>query len=191
MIIYGLTGSIAMGKSTAARMIRRMGIPVHDSDACVRKLLTTKGEALIAVRKNFPKAATGKGIERKVLADIIFKDQQKRKILESILHPFVRQSQTEFIQNQYKMGMKKVVLDIPLLFETGADKRVDYTIVVTAPAFLQARRALARKGMTKDRFRAILKSQLPDVEKRARADFVVQTGLGRGYTYRKLKEILK
>ena len=192
MIIFGLTGSIGMGKSTAASILRRMGIPVHDSDAEVRRLMGPKGKAFEEVAVSFPESWDKKNyaIRRDALADIIFQDDDKREELEAILHPYVRQAQQAFIRKCQKMDLDRVVLDIPLLFETGADKRVDCTIVVTAPDFIQRQRVLSRPNMDEELFESILDKQIPDRVKRARADFVVQTGLGLAHTYQSLKSIV-
>lgn len=193
MIVYGLTGSIGMGKSTAASMLRSMGVLVHDSDAEVHKLLAPRGRAFEEVAVTFPEAWDKKQhvIKRDVLGNIVFNNDKQRRKLESILHPYVHESQSEFIKQAQAMGQDKVVLDIPLLYETGAESRVNAVIVVTAPYFIQRQRVLSRPGMTKKRFQDILDKQVPDKIKRARADYVVQTGLGKAYTYRALKRIME
>lgn len=193
MIILGLTGSIGMGKSTAARMLAQMGCAVHDSDATVREALEPTGAAFEEVAVTFPDCWDKKNhlIKRDVLAKIIFADSDKKQELENILHPLVRVNQKNFIQKQKRLGRKFTVLDIPLLFETGAENRVDYTIVVSAPFHIQRRRVLARPMMSEEKFQAILNSQMSDREKCARADFVVHTGLGLAYTYRTLSHILQ
>ncbi len=190
MIVLGLTGSIGMGKSTAARMLRGMGVPVHESDAAVHELLAPGGRAVAAVRQAFPKVENEQGgIDRAALGRIVFNDAARRKALESILHPMVVQAQRDFLKSHARRGTRLAVLDIPLLFETGADRRVDYTVVVTAPAFVQRARVLAR-GLTEDQFHARLATQLPDIEKRKRADFIVQTGRGMSHTRRELRQIV-
>lgn len=193
MIVLGLTGSIGMGKSTAARMLKKLGCAVHDSDMAVRKALTSKGQAFEEVAVTFPECWDKKKhmINRGKLAKIVFDDFSKKQKLEEILHPIVRQSQSDFIRHQKRAGRKIVVLDIPLLFETGAEKRVDYTLVVTAPYDIQRRRVLARAGMTEKKFHDILDTQMPDKEKCARADFIIPTGLGLSYTFRILKNVLQ
>lgn len=192
MIVLGLTGSIGMGKSTAARMFRIMGIPVFDSDASVHQAMT-RGETMTEIAVTFPESWDKKRrvLDRKKLGQIVFNDVEKRKRLEGILHPVVQRAQKVFIAAMNRAGKKIVVLDIPLLFEIGADKRVDYTICVTAPYDIQRRRVLKRPNMDEARFQAILNQQMPDAEKRARADFVVQTGLGYGLTFRQLREIVQ
>lgn len=192
MIVLGLTGSIGMGKSTAAKMLADMGVPVHDSDAAVHELLAKGGAAVAPVAARFPDAFNHKAqaIDRQRLGAAVFGDDGKRRDLEGILHPLVRTAQDEFIRVQGRMGRDMVVLDIPLLFETGAEARVDATIVVTAPAAVQRQRVLAR-GMSAEQFTRRLQSQMPDSEKRRRADFVVQTGNGMAHTRRELAAIVK
>ncbi len=205
MIVLGLTGSIAMGKSTAGAMLMRLGIPVHDSDAAVHEFLSSACEANTNVRAAFPyhtypkvydkkikggKYAGVRPLNRKALGKIVFSDDQKREELEGILHPYVQESQQSFIHAQKMLGKDIVALDIPLLFETDAEKRVDYVINVSAPAFIQRARVMARPNMNEEKLHAILARQLPDGEKSARADFVVHTGLGRAHTMRQLRKIL-
>ncbi|MCF8495123.1 MAG: dephospho-CoA kinase [Alphaproteobacteria bacterium] len=197
MIVVGLTGSVGMGKSVTASMLMRLGVPVHDSDAEVHSLLSDK-DTLADLKSLFPPSAYPRvyagspqgPIDRAALGEIIFKDPDKRRALESILHPRVRQAQTRFIRKHSKAGAGLVVLDIPLLFETGAQDRVDCVIVVSAPPHIQRARVLSRPGMTPERFEAILAAQMPDSEKRARADYVLETGLGRAHTMKRLMEIL-
>ncbi len=193
MIVIGLTGSIGMGKSKAASMMKIMGVPVHDSDKAVHAALMPKGKAFEEVAVTFPEAWDKKNrvIDRKKLGAIVFHDKAALKKLEAILHPVAQESQSAFIRAMKAKGKKAVVLEIPLLFETGAEKRVDYTVCVTAPPAIQKRRVMKRKGMDEAKFRKIVESQMPDAEKQARADFVVQTGLGYALTFRQLKKILK
>lgn len=193
MKIVGLTGSIGMGKSTAAAMFMRLGVPVHDADATVHALLETGGDAVSAISTAFPDVFDSErnAIDRKKLGAIVFRDVKKKAILEGFLHPLVRKSQDDFIRTHRALGAKNVVLDIPLLYETGADARVDKVVVVTAPAQIQEQRVMARPGMTRDRFDAILLSQTSNAEKCRRADFVVQTGLGYAHTMRELKKIIR
>lgn len=193
MIIVGLTGSIGMGKSTAAQMLRDMGVPVHDSDATVHALMAPHGYAIPMLARAFPTTynSTDQTIDRAALGQIVFHDDAQRKILEGILHPLVWESQQEFLREHRQKHSPVVVLDIPLLFETKAHERVDKVIVVSAPAFIQHHRVMARPGMTESRFHGILNSQMPDHEKRKRADFVVQTGFGRALTVHSLKKIME
>jgi len=193
MIVIGLTGSIGMGKSGAAKMLKRMGVPVFDSDVAVRHALTRDEAAIEEIALTFPESWDRKNarLDRGKLGAIVFDDARKRKKLESILHPIVQAGQKRFVAAMKRLGKKAVVLDIPLLFETGAEKRVDYTIVVTAPYSIQRRRVLRRVGMTQEKFEKILSHQMPDAEKQARADFVVQTGLGYALTQQELRKIVR
>lgn len=193
MKIFGITGSIGMGKSTTARLLRRMGVVTHFSDDAVHDLLLPKGKAYHLVLKFFPDALnvkTGR-IDRKILGQIVFKSPEKRMVLEKILHPLVQWSQGEFIKKARRMGLKKVALDIPLLYETGAQRRVDRVLVATAPKFVQRLRVLARAGYDDRKLDAILKTQIPDHVKRKMADDVLPTGLGQADTYRRLKIFLR
>jgi dephospho-CoA kinase len=193
MKVIGLTGSIGMGKSVAAGLLRRLGVPVHDADVAVHDLLAPGGKAFETVALTFPEAWDKKRfvIDRQKLGELVFKDPAKKRALEKILHPLVQESQQAFIRKARRMGMKKVVLDIPLLYETGADRHCDAVICVTAPYFLQRTRVMSRRGMTEEKFFAILSSQWPDIEKRRRASVVIQTGLGRAYTMLGIKKFLR
>lgn len=194
MIILGLTGSIGMGKSTVAAMLKRLRIPVHEADAAVHRALAPGGAGVKAVAALFPQALKqdAKGhpfIDRAVLGKAAFADKALLKKLEAILHPRVRLAEKKFLQRARAQRRRLVVLDIPLLFETGAQKRVDKVVVVTAPAFLQRQRVLARPGMNTQKLEAILCQQMPDAEKRKRADGVVPTGLGRAVTLRVIRRV--
>ena len=198
MIVIGLTGSIGMGKSTAAAMLQQLGVPVYESDADVHELLGPEGGARMAVAAAFPYYEhpeiydkKTKNIKRQELGEIVFKDDEKRETLESILHPLVREAQKKFILKNKKMGQKIVALDVPLLFETGGDEFVDVTIVVSAPFHIQEKRVLARTGMNEQKFHAILARQMPDAEKCERADYVVHSGLGRAEMMKELKKIIQ
>jgi dephospho-CoA kinase len=188
--IIGLTGSIGMGKSTAAAMFRRLGVPVHDADAAVHRLLGRGGAAVPLVEAAFPGVAEDGAVNRAALGARVFNDKAALKRLEAILHPLVRRESARFIARQRTRGQDLVVLDIPLLFETGGEERCDATVVVSAPSFLQRARVLRRPGMTEARFAQVLKQQMPDREKRRRADFVVETGLGKRYTLCRLAKIV-
>jgi len=201
MIVLGLTGSIGMGKSTAASMLENMSVPVFDSDAEVHRLLSSDDTAYRALAAQFPfyryfmiYGRKGKNsrrpFNRKKLGKLVFGNIKERKKLESILHPLVQKAQGEFIRKQRIAGADIVALDIPLLFETGAEQRVDYTINISAPAFVQQQRVLARPNMTQKKFDVILKTQMSDAEKCARADFVVPSGLGKAATMKALKKII-
>ena len=170
MIILGITGSIGMGKSTAAEMLRDMGVPIHDSG----------GAAVMAVGLAFPESmkmneAGLAFIDRQILGRIVFSDRSKKKDLEDLLHPLVRAESDHFIAEMRKKNHRMSALDIPFLFETGWEKRVDVTLCVSAPKEVQRERVLARPGMTSEKFDRIVAGQLPDAEKRKRADYVVET----------------
>lgn len=191
MFVLGLTGSIGMGKSTAARMLRCLGCPVHDADRAVHELLNPGGRAAASVAARFPGCLDAKGgVDRKKLGAQVFGDADKLKALEAILHPLVHEAERRFL-DQARAGRRRVaVLDIPLLFETHGEARCHAVAVVTAPAFVQRGRVLARPGMTEEKFRHILSRQTPDGEKRARADWLLPTGLGKRFTYRRIKKLL-
>lgn len=189
-VVLGLTGSIGMGKSTAAAALRRMGVPVHDADAAVHAMLQPGGEAEAAVMRAFPEAATAAGIDRRALGDRVFADRAALHRLERILHPRVRRAAERFVRRHRLRRTPVVVLDIPLLFETGGERLCDAVIVVSAPRFVQTRRVLRRPGMTRARLRHIRRQQLPDPVKRARADHVIETGLGHRPALRQLRAVL-
>jgi dephospho-CoA kinase len=191
VIVLGLTGSIGMGKSTAASALRQMGVPVHDADASVHRLMNHGGAAVGFIEAAFPGTALNRAIDRKELGRRVYADPKELKRLESILHPMVREQEQIFLRTARARGHPIVVLDIPLLYETGGEKRCDAVIVVTAPKFLQDQRVMRRPGMTRQRYEEILAKQMPDAEKRARADFVVQTGNGRRASRDALARILQ
>lgn len=176
MFILGLTGSMGMGKSTTAHLFAEEGVPVHDSDAVVHALY--EGDAVAPIEEAFPGTAAGGRIDRQKLGQRVVGDADAMKRLEEIVHPLVRKSGQEFLSKAKREGAPIVVLDIPLLFETGAEARVDAVVVVTAPAEMQRERVLARPGMTAEKFEALLAKQMPDAEKRKRADFIVDSGHG-------------
>lgn len=190
-MILGLTGSIGMGKSTAAGMLRRLGVPVHDADATVHRLLGPGGAAVSAVAEAFPGTLRDEAIDRPTLGAAVFNDRDALRRLEAILHPLVRADSREFLRRQARRRARLVCLDIPLLFETNAESRCDLVLVVTAPPFVQAARVLRRPGMTRARFDSIRATQVSDREKRRRADFVVTTGLGKRETLRRLATIVR
>lgn len=173
MMIVGLTGSMAMGKSTAANHLKNLGIPVFDSDAAVHALY--EGEAVEEIEQAFPGVAQGGRVDRKKLAEAIAGDPEALARLEAIVHPMVRRKQRDFVLAEEMRGAELVILDIPLLFESGADKLCDAVIVVSAPEEVQRQRLAARKGMTPEKIDDLLSRQMPDAEKRGRADFVVDT----------------
>ncbi|MBY0407164.1 MAG: dephospho-CoA kinase [Rickettsiales bacterium] len=178
MIIIGLTGSIGMGKSTVANLFASHGIPVCSADAIVHRLMEKGGKAVDEVGTQFPGVVENGAVNRKRLGEIVFAEPAKRKTLEAILHPLVVAEEEAFAAEQAHNGADMVVLEIPLLFETGANKRCDVVVVVSAPAFIQRRRVMKRPHMTKEKFAAILKAQMPDRLKRQKADAVIPTGLG-------------
>ncbi|MFN3464751.1 MAG: dephospho-CoA kinase [Terricaulis sp.] len=175
MIIVGLTGSIGMGKSTVAAMFAEQGAPGFDSDAAVHALYAPGGAAVAPVEAAFPGVVKDGAIDRVALSKQVVGNAAAIKRLEEIVHPLVRQAQMQFLQNQRDAGTAVVILDIPLLFEGGGAQLVDKTVVVSAPPDVQRARVLARPGMTEEKFEAILARQMPDSEKRARADFVIDT----------------
>lgn len=176
MIILGLTGSIGMGKSTVAAMLRRSGVPVFDADAEVHRLQGPEGAALAPIEAAFPGTTGPKGVDRAKLGAAVFGNTEARRRLEAIVHPMVRRAQQAFLVEAKQNRTAIVALDIPLLFEGGGHAYVDATVVVSAPAHVQRRRVLARPGMTHEKFEAILATQMRDREKRRRADFVIDTG---------------
>ncbi len=191
MIVLGITGSIGMGKSVAASQLRALGVPVHDADAVVHELMAPHGAAVSIVGKAFPGTVKNGAIDRAALGAKVFGDDRALARLEGILHPLVRQRHARFIATARSRRLPIVALDIPLLFETGGEGQCDVVAVVSAPAFLQTQRVLKRRGMTRDRLAAVLSRQMPDVEKRRWADYVVPTGNGRRATLRRWAEILR
>ena len=190
MFVLGLTGSIGMGKTTAANMLRRMGVPLHDADREVHRLLAKGGAAVAAVEAAFPGVVVDGAVDRQRLGAQVFEDRAALKRLEGILHPAVRRATRTFLGRQARAGRSLVVLDIPLLFEAGGAALCDAVVVVTAPPFVQRTRVMGRRGMTAARFHAILAKQMPDREKRRRADFIVKTGLSKAATLRQLRAIV-
>ncbi len=190
MLVVGLTGSIGMGKTTAATQLRRLGLPVHDADAAVHRLMARGGAAVGEVAAAFPGVEKDGAIDRGLLGAKVLGDPAALKRLEAILHPLVRAEARAFLAKQARQHRPLAVLDIPLLFETGGDALCDAVIVVSAPPTVQRARVLARPGMTEAKMQAVLARQLPDAEKRRRADFVVQTGLTKGHSLRQLAAIV-
>lgn len=184
----GLTGSIGMGKSTTAKMFADEGVPVHDADAAVHSLYTGKAAPLIEAA--FPGTVRDGTVDRALLGDRVINDTTAMKKLEAIVHPLVRSAETDFLRKAKEAGHAFAILDIPLLFETGGDSRVDRTIVVTAPPDVQRERVLRRPGMTAERFEGILARQVPDDEKRRRADFLVDTSLGMEAARAKVRDLV-
>jgi dephospho-CoA kinase len=190
-VVLGLTGSIGMGKSTAAAMLRRLGVPVHDADAAVHGLMAKGGAAVPAIQREFPDVVVDGAVDRRALGRRVFDDPAALRRLEAILHPRTRRAARDFIKRHRRRRTPIVVLDIPLLLETGGERLCDAVAVVSAPPFVQAARVLSRPGMTRERFARIRAQQMPDRRKRRRADFVVETGLGKAETLRRLRGILK
>src|SRR5262245_3689639 len=176
MFILGLTGSLGMGKSMTARFFAEEGVPVHDADAVVHRLY--EGEAAAAVEAAFPGTTAGGKVDRDQLAARVLGDSAALKRLEKIVHPLVQQAERQLLAEAEARGAKVAVLDIPLLFETGREERVDAVVVVSVPPDVQRSRVLERPGMSVDKLDAILAKQMPDHEKRRRADFVVDTSRG-------------
>ena len=191
MMILGLTGSIGMGKSAAADNFRRLGVPVHDADKAIHELLAKNGEAAPRIKDLFPDAVKKGILDRELIAKKVFGDAQALARIEEILHPMVRRREQTFLGRVARRGRPLVVLDIPLLFETGGEVRCDAVVTVSAPKFIQQQRVLKRQGMTRERFESILERQMPDAEKRRRADFVVLTGLGRDFSLRQILNLVR
>jgi dephospho-CoA kinase len=195
MKVLCLTGSIGMGKSTAANTFRRLGVPVFDADAAVHRLQGPGGRAVAPIAAAFPGAVRdtprGPRVDREALRRAVLGDNAALSRLERIVHPLVRDAERRFLSAARRRAEPLVVLDIPLLFETRGEGRCDSVLVVTAPAAVQRRRVLRRPGMTEERLRAILARQVPDSEKRRRADHVVRTGLSRFHAQRAIRAIVK
>jgi dephospho-CoA kinase len=178
MMLVALTGSLAMGKSETARMCAELGCPVFDADLEVHRLYAVGGAAVPAVAALFPAALVDGAIDRARLSALLLADPAALPQLESIVHPLVRDAEARFIEAASAVEQPFVILDIPLLFETGRDSDMDRIVVVSAPAEIQRQRALARPGMTEAKLARLLARQTSDADKRARADFIVETGRG-------------
>ena len=189
MFVLGLTGSIGMGKSATAKMFAAEGVPVQDADAVVHHLY--EGEATAAVEAAFPGTTGGGKVNREKLGSTVIGDAEAIKRLEKIVHPLVAQSRDKFLAESERSGAPVVVLDIPLLFETGGEARCDAVVVVSAPADVQRARAFERPGMSEQKLAAIMAKQMPDEEKRRRADFVVDTSKGFDAVRAQVRDILK
>ncbi|MGX5721061.1 dephospho-CoA kinase [Shinella zoogloeoides] len=188
MIVLGLTGSIGTGKSTTAAMFRDLGVPVHDADATVHDLY--RAEAVAPVAALFPDALEAGVIDRKALSAVLARSPERFGELEAVIHPLVRARETAFLDAERRNGAPLVLLDIPLLYETGGEKRVDKVVVVTCDPQVQRERVLARPGMTEEKFQLILSRQMPDAEKRRRADFIIDTGRGLDVAREQVEEII-
>ena len=189
MFVLGLTGSIGMGKSTTARFFAEAGVPVHDADATVHRLY--EGEAAPAIEAAFPGTTAGGKVDRIKLAARVLGDKAALRQLEAIVHPLVRQSEARFLAEAERNAAPVVVLDIPLLFETGGEDRVDAIVTVTAPAEVQRARLLERPGLTEEKLEALIANQLPDAEKRRRADFIVDSSQGFDAARAQVADILR
>jgi dephospho-CoA kinase len=188
MIILGLTGSIGMGKSTTAKMFAEEGVPVHDADAAVHALY--EGEAVVPVEQAFPGTTRDGKVDRALLAKAVVGDPDAMTKLEAIVHPLVAKARDRFLEAARAAGAPVVLLDIPLLFETGGDQLVDAVVVVSAAPEIQRQRVMERPGMTAEKFEALLAKQMPDAEKRWRADFIVDSGHGIESARAQVREIL-
>jgi dephospho-CoA kinase len=191
MKILGLTGSIGMGKSATAAMFRILKIPVYDADAAVHELYEEGGAAVVPLSEKFPGVSVDGAIDRTALRAAVINDPDAMSDLEKIVHPLVGQAQLQFRSAALESGAHFAVLDIPLLFETGGDRRCDLVAVVTAPADVQRTRVLARPGMDEATFEAILSKQMSDSEKRAKADFVISTAFGFDFTRAHVEAIIE
>jgi dephospho-CoA kinase len=189
MIVIGLTGSIGMGKSTTAALFADEGVPVNDSDKVVHGLY--RSDAVAPIAKLFPDVVVDGVVDRVKLSENLAKNPAKFRDLEAIVHPLVRAREVSFLQKQRELGRSMVVLDIPLLFETGADARVDKVVVVSCEPDVQRQRVLSRPGMTEEKFALILSRQTPDAEKRSRADYVIDTSHGIDMAREQVKTIVK
>ncbi len=178
MIRLGLTGSIGMGKSTTAQMFREAGVPVYDADAAVAQLYLPGGAAVLPLEAAFPGVTKDGAVDREALRQRVLGDDAAMGRLNAVVHPLLGKDRMDFFEAAQDQRADLVVLDIPLLFETGGERNVDAVVVVSAPPDMQRARVLAREGMTPDRLAAILSRQMPDEDKRARADFIVDTGQG-------------
>jgi dephospho-CoA kinase len=188
--LVGLTGSIGMGKSETAKLFRRLGIPVYDADAAVHALYEKGGAAVEPIANAFPGVVKEGRIDRAALTARVQGDEAAFKQLEAIVHPLVREAERAFVMAAAERGEDLVVLDIPLLFETGGQSRVDAVVVVSAPPAVQRARVLARPGMTEEKLAAIEARQVPDVDKRAEADFVIETDKGLEHAFESVKRIV-
>lgn len=189
MLVVGLTGGIGMGKSAAAEHFASAGVPVFNADACVHRLY--EGGAVPAIEAAFPGVTRNGRVDRALLAEKLAGSQARLRQLEEIVHPMVVKAEIDFLREQEDKGAKLAVLEIPLLFETGADARVDVTIVLSAPAELQRKRVLARPGMTVDRLEHLIARQLSDADRRARADFVVDSSTGLAHMHEEIDRLIE
>jgi dephospho-CoA kinase len=187
MFKLGLTGSIGMGKSATAAMFRQAGVPVHDADEVVHALY--RGRAVPLIEAAFPGTVIDGSVDRAALSKVLFEDESRLRALERIVHPLVREERETFLRAN--AHAPAVILDIPLLFETGGERDTDAVALVTAPKSVQRERVLARPGMTEEKFQAILAKQMPDSEKRRRAHFLIETGFGFVHAERRVRAVLR
>jgi len=190
MIVVGLTGSIGMGKTATGKLFSKLGVPVCDADSIVHALYDKGGAAVEPIRAVFPDVVAEGRVDRVKLGESLAVEPEGFERLESIVHPLVRQAQQDFLDRFRKKGVTLAVLDIPLLFETGRDRDVDRIVVVSASPEIQKERVMKRPGMTAEIFNALLARQLPDEEKRARADFVVDTSKTREHAFAQVRDIV-
>lgn len=188
--MVGLTGSIGMGKSETAKMFAKLGIPVYDSDAAVHRLYEKGGAAVPAIAKAFPQAVVDGAVDRAALTRAVTAEPARFKELETIVHPLVAREQQTFLEQARAQGAEMVILDIPLLFETGGHDRMDAVVVVSAPADVQRARVLARPGMSVEKLEHIMARQVPDSEKRTRAHFVIETDKGLDHALEQVKNVV-
>lgn len=191
MLLIGLTGSIGMGKSETAKMFARLGLPVYDADAAVHAIYAKGGEAVEPLRAVFPSAIVDDAVDRQALSRCVLGDPDEMRKLEQIVHPLVGAKQKDVLLNTQAQGHEMLVLDIPLLYETGGEDRVDVVVVVSAPYHIQQERVLARPGMDMAKFAAIHAKQMSDDEKRKRADFLVETDKGLDHAFEQVKAIVE
>jgi len=189
-LVLGLTGSIGMGKTETAKLFAKLGVPVHDADAAVHKLYERGGSLVDEISRAFPGTVRDGKVDRAALAMEIGTSAEKLKRLEQIVHPLVAQEQRAFIEKAAQTGAEIVVLDVPLLYETGGHTRMDTVVVVSAPREIQRARVLSRPGMTPEKLDRLLARQMPDAEKRAQAHFVVETDKGLDHAFVQVKEIV-
>lgn len=191
MFVLGLTGSIGMGKSEAARAFRRLGVPVYDADAAVHRLMRKGGGAVAAIAAAFPGAVKDGAVDRAALGGLVFGKPAALRRLERIVHPLVGAQQRRFLASMAARRQALVVLDVPLLFETNGERRTDAAVVISAPAFVQRARVLRRSNMTPGKLARIQGQQMPDSLKRQRADFVVRSGLGKRQSLAAVRRIVR
>jgi dephospho-CoA kinase len=190
MKIIGLTGGIGMGKSTASAIFRRHRVPIFDADQAVHELQAVGGRAVRPIEAAFPGTTRDGAVDREALRRAVLGNPEALKVLERLVHPLVRDAEKRFLAAARRAGKSIVVLDIPLLLETGGEKRVDEVVVVSAPAAVQAARVMRRPGMTRERLAAIRARQMPDGEKRLHADVVIHSGLSRHFAVAAIRRLM-